>query len=405
MRPAACPTHRTSPVPGGGEASFGAERLLRNPRDALDRLGGDLRAGGDAGLHEVLGTGAHEVRLGAGVAAGAAQRAEVALDALAAAAELALEAVAGGRAAALEAAQVGLDAAPLGAQLALDLVERVVLRREGDDVVAGDERGADGDRDGAAGEVDVALDRRALQLAARLGGLLGGRAALAGLGGLVARAGGGGLLGRGGAVGRRSLATGLAAARGGGGGVGHEDRPSGKQLRTNLLAAYQRTCVCTPGCARGHTSNAGSRHRALIDGTTAREERGERPAIRYGAGGVTTRSSVRRIQPAGSSSSAIVGSRSGAVHARLSASIPPRATTASQKRLPCSYWRIFMSRPSRRSSSLNSGGGGLSRSFSPAGRGPPLLRPPPPPAPQHHVPRRPARPPHPQRRRRSGDRA
>ena len=76
---------------------------------------------------------------------------------------------------------------------------------------------------------------------------------------------------------------------------------------------------------------------------------------------MTTRTSVRRIQSAGSSSSASVGSLSGPDHARLSASIPPRATTASQKRLPCSYWRIFMSSPSRRSRSLNSGGRSLRR--------------------------------------------
>src|SRR3954465_294876 len=157
-------------VGGAARAVRDPARPLRDAGDALDGLRGDLRADRDAGLHEVLRARADEIGLGGGVAAGAAQRAEVALDALAAAAELALEAVAGGRAAALEAAQVGLDAAPLGAQLALAPVERVVLRREGDDVVAGDERGADGDRDGAAGEVDVALDRRALQLAARLGG-------------------------------------------------------------------------------------------------------------------------------------------------------------------------------------------------------------------------------------------
>src|SRR3954449_12143281 len=228
MRPAVCPSHRPSPVTGGGEAWNRSRLLLGNARDALDGLGRDLRADRDAGLHEVLRARADEVRLGGGVAAGAAQRAEVALDALAAAAELALEAIAGGRAAALEPAQVGLDPAALGAQLALDLVERVVLRGQRDDVVTGDQRGADRDRVGAAGEVDVALDRRALQLAARLGGLLGGRRALAALGGLVARAGGRGLLRRGGAVGGGSLAPGLAAARGGGGALGHEDRPSCK---------------------------------------------------------------------------------------------------------------------------------------------------------------------------------
>src|SRR4051794_264995 len=217
MRPAVCPSHRPSPVPGGGEAWNRSRLLLGNASDALDGLGRDLRADRDAGLDEVLRARADEVRLGGGVAPGAAHGTEVALDALAATAELALEAVARGRAAALEPPQGGLDAAALGAQLALDLVERVVLGGQRDDVVTGDQRGPHGDRDGAPGEVDVALDRRALELAARLGGLLGGRGALGGLGGLVARSCGGGLLRGGRAVGGRRLAARLAAARGGGG--------------------------------------------------------------------------------------------------------------------------------------------------------------------------------------------
>src|SRR3954454_21429007 len=95
MRPAACPSHQASPVPGGGEAWNRSRLLLGNARDALDRLRGDLRADRDAGLHEVLGPRADEIGLGGGVAAGAAHCAEVTLDTLPAAAELALEAVAG----------------------------------------------------------------------------------------------------------------------------------------------------------------------------------------------------------------------------------------------------------------------------------------------------------------------
>src|SRR4051794_25714434 len=129
MRPAACPSHRPSPVSGGGEAWNRSRLLLGNARDAIDRLRGDLRADRDAGLHEVLGARADEIGPGGGVAAGTAHCAEIALDALAAPAELALEAVAGGRAAALEPPQIGLDAAALGAQLALDLVERSSSRR------------------------------------------------------------------------------------------------------------------------------------------------------------------------------------------------------------------------------------------------------------------------------------
>src|SRR4051794_15231010 len=203
---------RSGSLRGGRRGSAGLRaRLLCHPRDALDGLGGDLRAGGDAGLHEVLDARAHEVRLRAGVAASGAERANVALDALAALAELALEAVARDGAAALELAQ-----------LTLDLVERVVLGGELDDVVAGDEGGADRDRDRTAGEVDVALDRRALQLAAGLGGLLRGGRALARLGRLVARTSGGGLLGGRRAVGRGGLAAGLRAVVGGGGGLSHD---------------------------------------------------------------------------------------------------------------------------------------------------------------------------------------
>ena len=40
-----------------------------------------------------------------------------------------------------------------------------------------------------------------------------------------------------------------------------------------------------------------------------------------------------------------MGSASGDAQTRLSASIPPRATTASQNALPCSYWRSLRSIP------------------------------------------------------------
>src|SRR6185503_8240989 len=128
-------------------------RRLDDPRDALGHLGGRLRAGVDAGLHEVLDPRADEAGLGARIAADAAQ--------------VALDPGAGGLAAALEAAQVPLDAAP---ELPLDLVARGVAGEppdRGDDRVARRQGGADLDRDDATGVVDVALDRRPLDVAAR----------------------------------------------------------------------------------------------------------------------------------------------------------------------------------------------------------------------------------------------
>ena len=62
------------------------------------------------------------------------------------------------------------------------------------------------------------------------------------------------------------------------------------------------------------------------------------------------RSAVRASQAAGSFSSSVLGSVAGPCHARASARGPPSATTASQKLRPCSYWRIFIERPIRRSS-------------------------------------------------------
>src|SRR3954454_9602882 len=58
--------------PGGGGSD--ARCALRDAGDALDRLGGDLRAGRDAGLHDVLRAGAGEAGLRRGVAARGLQR-------------------------------------------------------------------------------------------------------------------------------------------------------------------------------------------------------------------------------------------------------------------------------------------------------------------------------------------
>src|SRR3954465_6078387 len=55
---------RSGSLRAGRRGSAGLRaRLVCHPGDALDGLGGDLRAGGDAGLHEVLDARAHEVRL------------------------------------------------------------------------------------------------------------------------------------------------------------------------------------------------------------------------------------------------------------------------------------------------------------------------------------------------------
>src|SRR4029079_6632381 len=89
---------RPGPSPcRGGEAwrarRRAGRRALDDARDALGQLRGGLRAGRDAGLHEVLDLRADEAGLGARVAADAA---EVALDALAAGADPAPEAGARG---------------------------------------------------------------------------------------------------------------------------------------------------------------------------------------------------------------------------------------------------------------------------------------------------------------------
>ena len=65
---------------------------------------------------------------------------------------------------------------------------------------------------------------------------------------------------------------------------------------------------------------------------------------------------MRRIHASGSCSSATVGSCSGPSKTLCSAAGPAAAATASQKRLPSSYWRSFASRPMSRSSSARSGG-------------------------------------------------
>ena len=54
---------------------------------------------------------------------------------------------------------------------------------------------------------------------------------------------------------------------------------------------------------------------------------------------------VRASQASGSSISASVGICSGPSQTRLSAAMPPDLTTASQKRLPSSYWRSLRSIP------------------------------------------------------------
>src|SRR4051812_34309490 len=96
------PPPAPSRAPGGG--------ALRDVGDALLDLGRDLRAAGDARLHEVLDARGQQVGLRADVLAG---RAQLALDAGAAMAQLALDA----RAGLLDPA---LDAVALGAATALE---------------------------------------------------------------------------------------------------------------------------------------------------------------------------------------------------------------------------------------------------------------------------------------------
>ena len=91
------------------------EVVLGNAGDALLDLGGDLRAAGEARLHEVLDARAQQVGLRRDVLAG---RADLALDARAALAQLALDARAGLLDLALDAVALGAATLPVAELLA-----------------------------------------------------------------------------------------------------------------------------------------------------------------------------------------------------------------------------------------------------------------------------------------------
>jgi hypothetical protein len=223
--------------------------IVANARARLTTTG---RLGGRGGpTHEVLDAVGDEVRLGRD-ALGLLRNARAGL------LGLALEARAGGGATALEALDLGLEATAADLQLLLDLVARAERRAEAVDGlghgVTSDEGGADLDERGALGVLLDTIDGRLGELAARLGGLLGGGRALAGLGGLVGRTRLRGLLGGGRALGGVGLA-------GGGGSGGHVGSLLGLRkldLSRCSPSAYQRTHVCKPDGRPGYRSNTGS---------------------------------------------------------------------------------------------------------------------------------------------------
>src|SRR4051794_22893196 len=144
---------RRPAAPKGGRSFLwgegGVAAALDGLRDALGDARGQLRAGQDARLDDVL-------RLGHGHVGALQRGAEVALDALdlaldarAALAQLALDARAGLLDVPLEAVDGAAATALELLQLALGLLRRAVAAADLDDAVAGDQDGADGRQHGA----------------------------------------------------------------------------------------------------------------------------------------------------------------------------------------------------------------------------------------------------------------
>src|SRR3954468_9189876 len=223
----------------------GRSPLLDERGDALLDRGGELRAGRQAGLGDVLeldadvlGLRADQVRLRAGVPHQGADLAleagatltQLALDARAGALDLALQRLARLLAATLELVELRLE-------LALGLRPRAVLRAQlverVDDVVAGGQRGADVGQRGALG--DRLHGVLGLTRLTRGGGGAGlrGRAGAAACGGAAALGTSlSGLLGRGAALGgsgaaarARLAGVGGALRLGGAGCLGHQGCP------------------------------------------------------------------------------------------------------------------------------------------------------------------------------------
>src|SRR3954467_3509560 len=214
MRPA------DRPSPALSNAGLGGNGGLGERGDALLDLGGDLRAGGQAGLQDVLDLDAEVLDLRPGQAGlrgrvlgdrtdltpdAVAALAQLTLDARAGALDLALQRTAGGLAATLGLAQLGLE-------LALGLGARAVLRAQlvdgVDEGVTREQGGADVRQRGALGD---GLDRQLGRARLAGGGALGARGAR--LGG-----GGGALAGAGAALGSTRLSSLLRSGRTLGGG-------------------------------------------------------------------------------------------------------------------------------------------------------------------------------------------
>src|SRR4051794_17726907 len=332
MRPANLDRHRPSPGRTGGSVGLGGRS------DLVRALGDELRAGGEAGLHDVLDAGGDELQVGLDVLPQAvAVLVELALRLLDVALELLLVALEGPLDLGAGLLGLALDLRARGLATAFDLLEATLRLRavgvrldDAADTVAGLERGADLEVERAAGEVLDLRDARLRGLRGASGAGLRPRVGARSLGALAARAlpgarrlttsgarrlGGGGLGGRT-VVGRPVVG---AAARGAlaVGGVGHVGPPS--HTNTWSGSSLAGTLVRKPLCDQRYTSRQAD----------------------SSCGG-----RVRRSHRSGCSSSSAVGSISGPRQTSLRRSIPPSATTASQNAFPILYWRIFISRPS-----------------------------------------------------------
>src|SRR3954451_3202491 len=190
MRPANLDRHRPSPGRTGGSVGLGGRS------DLVRALGDELRAGGEAGLHDVLDPGGDELQVGLDVLPQAvAVLVELALRLLDVALELLLVALEGPLDLGAGLLGLALDLRARGLATALDLLQATLRLRavgvrldDAADTVAGLERGADLEVERAAGEVLDLRDARLRGLRGASGAGLRPRVGARSLGTLATRA-------------------------------------------------------------------------------------------------------------------------------------------------------------------------------------------------------------------------